>query len=100
MNFKTETLEALKESGKSTSDIVWIGSYQGDRIVDIDEFFRDADFRYDAGYGAQEIAGDLVIVGDNWWLERKEYDGSEWWEFKITPTLKPNNTKVKLEELL
>ena len=26
-----------------------------------------------------------VAVGDNWWLERAEYDGSEWWEFKTIP---------------
>ena len=28
---------------------------------------------------------DLLIVGDDWWLERHEYDGAEWWEFKTLP---------------
>lgn len=37
------------------------------------------------GYGWPEIPKDLVVVGDNWWLERAEYDGSEWWEFKTIP---------------
>lgn len=26
-----------------------------------------------------------MIVGDDWWMERHEYDGSEWWEFKELP---------------
>lgn len=40
---------------------------------------------YDSGYGKSEVAEDLVIVGDGWWLERNEYDGAEWWEYKETP---------------
>ena len=31
---------------------------------------------------ALEVAEDLVVVGDNWWIERHEYDGNEWWEYK------------------
>lgn len=27
-----------------------------------------------------------MVVGDDWWLERHEYDGSEWWEFKRLPS--------------
>lgn len=27
-------------------------------------------------------ATDLIVCGKNWWLERHEYDGAEWWEFK------------------
>ena len=26
-----------------------------------------------------------MLVGDGWWIERFEYDGSEWWEFKTIP---------------
>ena len=40
---------------------------------------------YDSGFGAQEIASDLMIIGEDWWLERFEYDGSEHWEFKQLP---------------
>lgn len=46
---------------------------------------------YDSGYGSAEIREDLLIVGDGWWLERREYDGSEWWEFCATPTLDEND---------
>lgn len=37
-----------------------------------------------SGYGAQEVAKDLVLIGDDFWMERAEYDGSEWWEFVST----------------
>lgn len=50
-----------------------------------DDFSKQADFEYNNGYDWQEIPADLVVVGDNWWLERAEYDGSEWWEFKTIP---------------
>lgn len=29
--------------------------------------------------------GNGVVVGKDFWLERGEYDGSEWWSFKTTP---------------
>ncbi|WP_421354963.1 hypothetical protein [Streptococcus suis] len=40
---------------------------------------------YDSGYGSANVATDLVVVGKNWWLERGEYDGSEWWNYKESP---------------
>lgn len=40
---------------------------------------------YDSGFGAARVAEDLVVVGDNWWIERHEYDGNEWWEYKEKP---------------
>lgn len=46
---------------------------------------------YDSGYGSAEIREDLLIVGDGWWLERDEYDGSEWWVFRTKPELLEND---------
>ena len=34
-----------------------------------------------------------MVVGNNWWLERHEYDGSEWWEYKQFP-VKPEETRM------
>lgn len=87
MNLLSETLEKLKENGKSMDDVLWIGSSDG--IIHKHVFLELANVNYDNGYGGQEIARDLVLVGDGWWLERGEYDGSEWWEFKSLP-IKPN----------
>lgn len=33
----------------------------------------------------------LIVVGKDFWLERHEYDGSEWWEFKSIP-MEPEET--------
>jgi len=49
-----------------------------------------ADVCYNNSFGGQEIAEDLLIVGEDWWMERCEYDGSEWWEFKTMP-VKPKD---------
>lgn len=47
-------------------------------------FFDKLDFNYDNGYGMQFIYG-TVMLSDNSWLERREYDGGEWWERCYTP---------------
>ena len=82
-----ETLESLKNYNKHPADVFWVGSCDGAYKIGWSEFAEIADFEYDSGYGGQEIARDLVVVGNDWWLERGEYDGSEWWEFKRMPQL-------------
>ena len=44
-------------------------------------FIDETDVEYDTGFGGQELYG-YVMFHDATWLERHEYDGSEWWEFK------------------
>ena len=95
-NLLKETLDVLSKNGKTIQDVKWIGSET--EKVSIDEFLVVADKEYDSGYGGQEVADDLLIVGDNWWLERHEYDGSEWWEYKELP-IEPSET-IKLYKLI
>ena len=95
MNLLEETIECLNENGKQTSDVLWVGRNftkgYGENREHIeyrstwDDFCLKANFRYDAGYGGNEIPMDLIVVGKDFWLERHEYDGSEWWEFKTLP---------------
>jgi hypothetical protein len=99
VNFKEETLEDLRRHGKTIGDIRWIGDNSGKRTTDIKEFFNSINFRYDDGFGWTAIRESLVIVGDDWWLERMEYDGSEWWEFKTIPRLSDNVTMVEPKEV-
>ena len=94
-NLLEETTEKLKNNNKNIEDIKWIGTNK--HYVDIDKFLEVANTKYDDGYGAPEVAENLLIVGDGWWLERHEYDGSEWWEYKETPK-KPSN-KLELKAL-
>lgn len=86
MNLKEETLQILENNGKSVDDIEWIGTREYTKPFDRELSVLDVE--YDNGFGGQEIAGDLVVVGKDFWLERDEYDGSEWWEFKTMP-IKP-----------
>lgn len=81
-----ETVKGLEELDKTPAMVEWVGSRDGQYAMAWEEFVKQfADLDYDDGFGRQEIANDLVVVGENWWLERHEYDGSEWWEFKELP---------------
>lgn len=50
------------------------------------KFTEDLQFEYDNSYGAQHLFG-TVWFNDDSWLERGEYDGSEWWEHKSLPVI-------------
>lgn len=86
-NLWEETIEFLKENDKTFEDVLYI---QGIDFKVTKENFEIVAKKtdYDSGFGAQRVATDLVLVGDGWWVERCEYDGSEWWEFKTIPTEK------------
>ena len=90
INLLQETLECLQENGKSPKDVLWVGSSDGGCAISWGNFSKIADFEYDNEYGCREIVSDLVIVGDNWWLERGEFAGAEWWDFKTTPHKQPS----------
>lgn len=92
MNLINETIEILAKNGKQTKDVLWVGAV-GYASFSWEHFVMIADINYNSGFGGQEIAEDLVVCGDNWWLERHEYDGSEWWEFKSLP-IKPPEKEV------
>lgn len=86
-NLWEETIEFLKENDKTFEDVLFI---QGEDFKVTKENFEIVAKKtdYDSGFGAQRVATDLVLVGDGWWIERAEYDGSEWWKFKTIPTEK------------
>ena len=91
-NLLLETLDVLGCNNVTPSDVLWCG---------IDDYYftwqdfagKLADFEYDNGYGGVNLATSIVIVGKDFWLERHEYDGAEWWEFKMLP-VKPTTYKV------
>ena len=54
---------------------------------DIDAVYKAMSLTpYDNSYGTQELFGIIWINNGNW-LERHEYDGSEWWEYKSPPVI-------------
>ncbi len=89
MNLLEETIDYLKDNGKTPEDILFITCDTADNCQKIEfnweEFCLFADDNYYSGYGAQEINGTLKIIGKDWWIERHEYDGSEEWDFKSLP---------------
>lgn len=88
INLFTETTNVLKQHNKTWDDVVWVGTPEF--FIPTSEFLKIiAYIEYDNSFGNAEINPRLVIVGDTWWLERAEYDGSEWWEYKEQP-VRPN----------
>lgn len=96
-NLLDETLEVMKRNHKVPEDVNFIrckldnwaqddGYAEYEYYMTWDDFAEQANKIYDNGYGGTEIKDNLQIVGKDWWLERHEYDGSEWWEFKSLPT--------------
>ena len=59
---------------------------QGATVAELQSFLSALDFNYDNGYGGQNLFG-IVWLNDGTWLERGEYDGSEWWEHRVRPQI-------------
>ena len=78
-----ETKEVLRENGVSTADVYAVITDEG--WCTWAEFEKVANIPYEAGYGLPKIDLSLKILGPDWWLERVEYDGSEWWDFRRMP---------------
>ena len=83
-NLWEETLRILTGHNKNFDDVMYI---QGsDFEITKEDFEQVAKMsNYNSGFGSVKVAEDLVIVGDDWWLERHDYDGNEWWEYKEKP---------------
>lgn len=96
VNLLDITESVLKNNGKTFKDIEWIGceSY----TIPIDNFKKIADVEINEESYEEEVFIDLVICGDDWWMERATYDGNEWWEFRAIPT-KPNEKRGDIESL-
>ena len=53
---------------------------------ELDKFMEKMNFKYDCGYGGQELYG-TIWYEDGTWSSRGEYDGSEWWEHNSVPDI-------------
>lgn len=127
MNAEKELREKLEEIGKNELDIrcALISLYfdffdddearrfdedeESDRKLiiltenydqsDLIDFFHNLDVDYSDGFGGQELFG-KVFFTDGSWLERGEYDGSEWWEYKKSEIPELCRTGMKKESFL
>ncbi len=70
-------------------------NFKDDRFVlkplhskeDYDNFLKFLDREYDNGYGSQDLFG-IVLCEDGVWMQRNQYDGSEWWEVMKYPNIR------------
>lgn len=106
-NLLKETTENLSRYSLTPTDVRWVGGERSnwdDRSKaefcgSWEQFAALADFDYDAGFGSEEVNSHLHVVGDDWWLERHEYDGSEWWEFKRLPVRPAEPVEMTADDL-
>ena len=73
-------------------DSLWV-KYNEGTPEEYEEFLQKLNFEYDAGYGGQELHGMIWLKEENTWMERGEYDGSEWWEYRKCPKV-PDELKA------
>jgi len=95
INLYEETDEFLANAGFTWDDVEFIGSKDRIYSCTVEEFKLLANHEYDAGYGAQQVASDLIINlknGDH--IYRYEYDGSERWTRYINYPPNPNPRKI------
>lgn len=76
-NFLEETLEYLEYLKISTDDVICV--VYGDTYMSWDVFAKNADFRYDSGFGMTEISDKIFIYTRDYIMYRHEYDGAEEW---------------------
>lgn len=94
------TLDCLKENGKSFNDVRWIGCK--DFSIDINDFIK-----YSKNINSRTkdvlsvIPRDLVIVGDDFWLERIEFFEDllmdtiyDCWKYKEKPKKPKENRTI------
>ena len=53
---------------------------------ELESFLQEIDFKYDDGYGEQELFGTIWLKNGDW-IEREDYDGSEYWVYKYVPNI-------------
>ena len=90
-NYMEEFNHVLSLHDYTIDNIVWIGT--SDFKIPISEFIKVAtNTVYNAGFGQPETPSDIVVVmDDNSYFERREYDGAEYW-FHKNPLREPHTT--------
>jgi hypothetical protein len=96
-NAKEEFVECIRLQDVKCANITRNDGWGNDSVInyslrvghtpeELDEFLNSINFKYDSGYGGQELFG-VVWMTDGTWFTRGEYDGSEWWEHHAVPEI-------------
>lgn len=89
-NAKTEFIEHVGSKTVVCAEIHCKGINSSLKVdhsqEDYQAFLTAIDYKYDAGYGCQELYG-TIWYADGTWSDRKEYDGSEGWDHFVRPDI-------------
>lgn len=110
MNLLTETLDYMKEFGKTPDDVLYVkmtkdsglwkkldDSYPDEILVDFNAFASVANHEYNSGYGTHYVNWSTsILFKDNSVMYRWEYDGSEGWEYITLPRTFPKKYDKKM----
>lgn len=95
VNLLEKATEVLHKNDRRWEDVRSLQDLDGEyALFGLDAIQHVLDVCHESGYGTQEIANDLVIVGDGWWMDRRCYDGAEWWAFNEQPKIARADAKV------
>ena len=86
-NLLKETKKILEQHGKTFDDVIFVGDTRFKTKMAVEDFIKRANNNFMDDYDSIKINIDLILVGKDFWLERHEYDGSEWWEYKSMPNI-------------
>ena len=107
MNALEELIKVCEKNWKSLEDIAywWVGweeenqcIFDSNSIGIMKKFLQDKYPYYDNWYWWQVLFGEIVFK-DRTWLERWEYDWSEWWEYKKCPERKLSKDEERIKEI-
>lgn len=96
LDFYNETMLAMSKAGSSDNEVNEFRleafssnvKIYGRGQIPWEVFSRLADFNYDSGYGTQEFDGWITFNNTDAYIQRDDYDGSEWWTIVRRPKLK------------
>lgn len=93
MNLLIQTIDALHENDKTSADVAWVGTEDGEYTCNWSEFSLMAE-----NIKEWKCNYNIVVVGFDWWLERYDDDYGSGWEYKSLPGFMGNN-KLNEKEL-
>lgn len=110
MNLLTETIDYMKEFGKTPDDVLYVkmtkdtgfwkdldDSYPDEILIDFDAFKEVANQVYDSGYGSSYVnQSTTILFKDNSVMYRWEYDGAEGWTYVELPRTFPKKYDKKM----
>ena len=110
MNLLTETIDVMKEVGKTPDDVLYVkmtkhtgfwkdldDSYPDEILIDFDAFASVANKVYDSGYGSSYVnQSTTILFKDNSVMYRWEYDGAEGWTYVELPRTFPKKYDKKM----